>query len=251
MHTHPIVPAARRLLGRAPEAVMNHWKLTVTAALALAACGTHKTGIESQAAAGQPIAVDVEEAPGGGLRAARVYVDDEVEDDEDEAIPLEDLPTAVTDAMEELWPGATWLAAEKESNEWGVEFVTVDGEHLEAEFDDDGNLLEQEKADHDDDAAYAARAFLTGTPDGESRVLGVRLQAASALPAGPIKAVGRFAGNKTLACDEATPASTETLSVGGISQGIERSGDGWTIKVLDLEIAVDAGTPVVEVEDPL
>jgi hypothetical protein len=222
-----------------------------TAALTLGACGTHKTGLESQAAAGQPIAVDVEEAPGGGLRAARMYVDDESEDESEEGIPLEDLPYAVTDAMEELWPGATWLAAEKEGDEWGVEFVTVDGEHLEAEFDGDGNLIEQEKADHDDDAASAARAFVTGTPDAEGRVLGVRLQTATALPAGPIKAVGRFAGDRTLACEEATPATTEVMSVGGISQGIERAGDGWMITVLDLEIAVDANTPVVEVEDPL
>jgi len=225
--------------------------LVSTVVLGLAACATHKTGIEGQAAAGQPIAVDVEEAPDGGLRAARVYVDDEAEEESEEGIPLEDLPTAVTDAMEERWPGATWLAAEKEGNTWGVEFVTVDGEHLEAEFDSDGNLLEQENADHDDDAASAARAFVTGTPDAEGKVLGVRLQSATALPAGPIRAVGHFAGNRTLACDEATPATDGVHSVGGISQGIVASGDGWTITVLDLEIAVDAGTPVVEVEDPL
>ncbi len=222
-----------------------------TVVLGLAACGTHKTGIESQAAAGQPIAVDVEEAPNGALRAARVYVDDESEEESEEGIPLSDLPDAVTDAMNEMWPGATWLAAEKEGNTWGVEFVTVEGEHLEAEFDKDGNLLEQENADHDDDAASAARAFVTGTPDGESRVLGVRLQSATALPAGPIRAVGRFAGNRTLACEEATPATVEVLSVGGISQGIVESGSGWTITVLDLEIAVDANTAVIEVEDPL
>src|SRR5262245_58377632 len=150
--------------------------------LAVAACGSHQTGIESGAAAGQPVAVDVEEAPGGGLRAARVYVDDEAEEESEEGIPLEDLPDAVTDAMEARWPGATWLAAEKEGNTWGVEFVTVDGEHLEAEFDRDGNLLEQEPADHDDDAASAARAFVTGTPDANGKVLGVQIQSTTALP---------------------------------------------------------------------
>jgi hypothetical protein len=220
--------------------------------LALAACGTHKTAVESGAAAGQPIAVDVEEAPNGTLRAARVYVDDESEEDEsEEGIPLADLPTAVTDAMDAMWPGATWLAAEKEGNTWGVEFVTVDGEHLEAEFDADGNLLEQEAADHDDDAASAARAFVTGPPDAEGRVLGVSVVSASALPAGPIHAVGRFAGNRTLQCDAATPAAADIRKVGGISQGIEPSGDGWTITLLDLRIEVDSDTVVSEVEDPL
>jgi hypothetical protein len=227
------------------------WQTTVL--LGMAACGANKSELETGAAAGQPISVDVEVAPDGALTAARVYVSSEAEEDEDgdEAIPLDELPGEVTAAMEANWPGATWLAAEKEGNTWGVEFVTVDGEHLEAEFDADGNVIETERADHDDDAASVARAFVVGTPAADTSVYGVQLESTSALPSGPIRAVGQHTGDRTLRCDVATPAEANVRSVGGISQGIVASGDGFTITLLDLEIAADASTPVTVVEDPL
>lgn len=57
-------------------------------------------------------------------------------------IPIDELPVIVTAAIASEWPGATILEAEYEDDIYEVEIQTPDGETLEVELDEDGNILD-------------------------------------------------------------------------------------------------------------
>ena len=69
----------------------------------------------------------------------------------EDGIAVTDLPAAVTDAIEAEYPGATLLEAELEEENYEVEIETADGEILEVEVSEDGEILEVEVEVEDDD----------------------------------------------------------------------------------------------------
>ncbi|MCA9491412.1 MAG: hypothetical protein KC621_15880 [Myxococcales bacterium] len=221
----------------------------------LAACGVHEAAPESLAAAGRPVVVTVESRDDGSLHAQELSVarTHQTKDDEkDVNVPIEDLPQAVVDAALDRYPGATLLEGEVEDGEYGVELVTTDDRHLEVEFDRDGTFLEEEPADaNDDDDAIVHRAFVEGEPNPESRVLGIALTTAEALPQGPVRVTGTYRGSDAFDGASVSPATGQGLRLGGVSQGVEDVGDGFVVTVMDRAVLVDDATRVNVVEDPL
>jgi hypothetical protein len=73
---------------------------------------------------------------------------------DEETIATSDLPAAVTDKLNELYPDAEILEAEKETEDgrtvYEVELKTG-GKTIEVEFDADGTVLETEEETGDDD----------------------------------------------------------------------------------------------------
>lgn len=245
---------------------MNATTLASLPLALLVACSTHsEPNLLTDAAAGQQVSVVVEEGPDGALLATQVRTATP-DDDDDEQIPLDELPAAVQDAMEAEFPGATWLEAEKEGRTYEVEFYTEDGQRLEAEFKADGTLLEVEdesEEDDDDDGAddddadgfrsAGPPAMVVGIPSRVERseayaVLGVEVHpGAQAMPDGAVRIHGAYNGERRVFATAVAPSSDAVLVVGGISQGITPT----EITVLDLTIAIDERTEHVRVDRPL
>jgi hypothetical protein len=103
--------------------------------LAVAGCAARRAEVEPPPATGAS----------AGSAAAEDDRDDGEDEDEDEVpVPLDQLPPAVSAAIEQRWPGATLLEAEKEEGAYEVEIVTTGGERLEVELTSDGAVLETE-----------------------------------------------------------------------------------------------------------
>ena len=253
---------------------------SVLALALLTACAPQPSDLERATAMGQAVSATVEEQPDGSLYAKRLHVSETAEDDED-SIPLEDLPAAVADAMEAEWPGATWLSAEKEEGTYEVEFITTAGEHLEAEFAKDGELLEWEAEDEEDeededemedededemededeledaededeeDLSAAALFFVTGVPDlvddvGTYKILGLEVQSRELMPHGIVRIDGAYRGQQTLTSTRIEATDGEPR-VGGVSQGLQ----GNVLTLMDLPILVDDQTEIVWVSNPM
>jgi hypothetical protein len=71
---------------------------------------------------------------------------------EDEVpVPLSELPEPVKQAVEDKWPGCTFLEAEREGRVYDVEVKTAEGERWEAEVTPKGRIVDVEREDDEDD----------------------------------------------------------------------------------------------------